>query len=143
VCDDLAQLLAHIPEIESPDREFAIDATVICKDDQPPRDGWRWEKWGPYIGTQVSQADYLYDEPVIEMVLCFSVHERIDSARAFLERSGWTCSKVIDKNGAERWKWIGPEGEEHTAKVDSRNPAPLPPGYVFNRFSHKSGEQCL
>ena len=40
-----------------------------------PDCGWRWHKWGPYIGTQEPQCEYLADEPVIEKVICFSIYK--------------------------------------------------------------------
>lgn len=39
--------------------------------------GWRWEKWGPYIGTQRSVADYLHDEPDIDYVYTFHVYKEL------------------------------------------------------------------
>ena len=40
-----------------------------------PTCGWRWHKWGPYIGTQEPQCEYLADEPEIEKVICFSIYK--------------------------------------------------------------------
>lgn len=36
--------------------------------------GWRWHKWGPYIGTKEPQCEYLDDEPEIDRVFCYSVY---------------------------------------------------------------------
>ena len=33
--------------------------------------GWRWHKWGPYIGTQDPQCEYLADEPEIKEVFVY------------------------------------------------------------------------
>jgi hypothetical protein len=77
VCDDLGQLLKACPLLEkSKDREFLISCYPIFKSEEPERDGWRWEKWGPYIGTKTPKADYLYDEPEIDMVVVYYIHER-------------------------------------------------------------------
>lgn len=39
--------------------------------------GWRWHKWGEYIGIQNPQCEYLDDEPEIEKVLIFSIYKVI------------------------------------------------------------------
>ncbi|MNC81295.1 hypothetical protein D3C75_1343800 [compost metagenome] len=58
-----------------PERKFVVSLAEIRKDEQPEQWGWRWEKWGEYIGTQNSQADYLYDEPEIERVFVYHIYE--------------------------------------------------------------------
>ena len=78
VCDSLEQLLAHFPELEAPGREFVVTLTEVRKADQPSSGGWRWHKWGPYIGTFDHQYEYLYDEKGIESVLIFHIYERIN-----------------------------------------------------------------
>lgn len=77
VCDSVEQLLAACPELESSDREFVVTVVRIRKDKEPPRSGWRWCKWGEYIGTQEPQCEHLYDEPHIEEVLCYHIYEKI------------------------------------------------------------------
>ena len=49
----------------------------ITKDSDPEAafSGWRWHKWGKYIGTQHPQCEYLNDEPEITEVLCFSIYQ--------------------------------------------------------------------
>jgi hypothetical protein len=37
--------------------------------------GWRWHKWGPYIGTQEPKCEYIHDEPEIEEVFTYHVYE--------------------------------------------------------------------
>ena len=76
----VADSLENIKEVkkiffDTPDRKFILSVSQIRREDQPERDGWRWEKWGPYIGTRKSQADYLYHEPEIESVLIFHFSE--------------------------------------------------------------------
>lgn len=39
--------------------------------------GWRWHKWGAYIGTQNPHCEYLDDEPEINEVLIFSIYKVI------------------------------------------------------------------
>jgi hypothetical protein len=77
VCDSVEQLLAACPELETPGREFVVTVTVIRKADEPSEGGWRWHKWGEYIGTQDPQCEYIHDEPTIEEVLCFHIYEKV------------------------------------------------------------------
>lgn len=80
VCDSPEQLLAH-PEYSKmfahEHRKFTIFVTLVRKKDQPLKDGWRWHKWGEYIGTKEPQREYLYDEPNIDEVCLFSIVEHI------------------------------------------------------------------
>jgi hypothetical protein len=77
VCDDVEQLLSACPELEAPGRKFVVTVTPVYKEAQSPDGGWRWHKWGPYIGTQNPQCEYLYHEPDIEQVYCFHIYEQI------------------------------------------------------------------
>jgi hypothetical protein len=44
--------------------------TPFRKCDEDP-DGWRWHKWGEYVGLHAPQREYLHDEPLIETVYVF------------------------------------------------------------------------
>lgn len=48
--------------------------TSIYKNQQPPVGGWRWHKWGSYIGTYESKHEYLYDED-IDMIYVYHIYE--------------------------------------------------------------------
>jgi hypothetical protein len=76
VCDHYSQIFGEIPEIlNSTERSFVISITEINKNTQPSDGGWRWHKWGEYIGNKEPQCEYLYDEPEIERVFVYSVYE--------------------------------------------------------------------
>lgn len=77
VCDNVGQLLNACPELETVGREFTIVLTKITKAEQDPRGGWRWHKWGPYVGTQNPQHEYIYNEPDIEYVYVYHIYERV------------------------------------------------------------------
>jgi hypothetical protein len=63
VCDTVEQVLEHYKsDLENPDRKFCISFNTIVKAEQPESGGWRWNKWGSYIGTHDRQCEYLYDE---------------------------------------------------------------------------------
>lgn len=77
VCDSPEQLLEKCPELEGDmTRLFVVTVTKISKDSESSEDGWRWHKWGDYIGDQNPQCEYLYDEPEIDEVYTFHIYEK-------------------------------------------------------------------
>lgn len=82
VCDNLGQVLREYPELESSDRRFAVTLTEVRRADQPSLDGWRWHKWGKYIGDHAAACEYLYDEDEIDAVLIFRIYEMIPAPEA-------------------------------------------------------------
>ncbi len=77
VCDSYEQVLEQCPEIIESSRQFCLFVTRLDKKNQSPKGGWRWHKWGPYIGKQEPECEYLYDEPVVETVYVYHVYERV------------------------------------------------------------------
>jgi hypothetical protein len=76
VCDNWEQITTRWPLIVSSDRKFVISLSRVTKAAQSPSGGWRWHKWGEYIGTKDPQHEYLYDEgPEIEAVFTFHIYE--------------------------------------------------------------------
>ena len=75
ICDDYQQIFDQCPQLRTDKRRFCISITPIIKEKEPPTGGWRWHKWGPYIGEQKPTTEYLYDEPVIEKVYCYHIYE--------------------------------------------------------------------
>lgn len=57
------------------DHKFIITMTPIFREDQPEYGGWRWHKWGQYIGDFEPQCEYLYDEKGIDYVWVFTILE--------------------------------------------------------------------
>jgi hypothetical protein len=84
VCDSPENLLEH-PDykeiLNHPQRRFTVFLAEIRKEDQGER-GWRWHKWGPYIGAHEPQYEYLADEEGIERVFVFQIVEHIDPSPA-------------------------------------------------------------
>jgi hypothetical protein len=74
VCDNIEQVLNRF-DFEADERVFVINFVEIRRDEQPADGGWRWHKWGEYIGTQDPQCEYIHDEPKIESVFCYHVYE--------------------------------------------------------------------
>lgn len=79
VADNASQVIEHFKAMES---EMGIDfgKCVIClrpirKNQQPSDGGWRWHKWGEYIGVKKPQCEYIYDEDdSIKFVWCFHLY---------------------------------------------------------------------
>lgn len=76
VCDDYQQVIDQCPELQDPNRRFVICVTPIVRAEQSPTGGWRWHKWGPYIGKHEPQYEYLYDEKGIEKVFVYHIYEQ-------------------------------------------------------------------
>lgn len=72
VCDSPAQFMEKLgPALEATPHKYVVSFVLISKDDQPNDGGWRWHKWGEYIGTQTPTTEYLYDEPLIREVYTY------------------------------------------------------------------------
>lgn len=74
ICDNVEQVIEQYKLNES-EKQFTISMTPMRKDEQPADGGWRWHKWGQYIGTQEPTAEYLYDEEKIDLVYVFHIYE--------------------------------------------------------------------
>lgn len=75
VCDNPEQAVTYWQaRAAEPDRSYLILMTPIHRK-SGNTGGWRWHKWGPYIGTQEPTCEYLDDEPEIEMVYVASIYE--------------------------------------------------------------------
>ena len=76
VCDSPEQFLVRFGEkLHASPRKFCVSFTEIRKENQDPDGGWRWHKWGPYVGGQNPTCEYIYDEPNIEAVYCYHIYE--------------------------------------------------------------------
>lgn len=76
VCDSPEQLVSLLPEevTEGP-RRFVVAMVRILKSEAPSEGGWRWHKWGEYIGSQSPTCEYLHDEPDIDEVWTYHIFE--------------------------------------------------------------------
>lgn len=75
VCDNYKQILKEYPELKKDKlNKFIVVMTPVYKKDQSSEGGWRWHKWGHYIGKYKPQYEYLYDEN-IDMVWVFHIFE--------------------------------------------------------------------
>lgn len=74
VCDDYTQILERWPFLLTDERRFQIWMADVYREHQSPEGGWRWHKWGEYIGTYQPRHEYLYDED-IDKVQTFHIIE--------------------------------------------------------------------
>lgn len=76
VCDNYTQILEKYDSIlNNPDKKYVIGLSSVERKKQPFYGGWRWEKWGEYIGTQNPQHEYLYNDIHIDKVYHFHIYE--------------------------------------------------------------------
>lgn len=75
VCDTPEQLIEKYPALQSDPNHYFVSFVEITRDNQPSQGGWRWHKWGEYIGDQEPEREYIHDEPNIERVYTFSVYQ--------------------------------------------------------------------
>ena len=75
VCDSWEQLIERCPELSESSKNYCISITAIDRASQPEFDGWRWHKWGEYIGTQSPTCEYIYDQPMIDLVYCYHIYQ--------------------------------------------------------------------
>lgn len=69
VCDSIEQFQAKFHErLEKDERTFCVFFTHIAKDKDNAGQGggWRWHKWGPYVGEGKPECEYLDDEDGFE-----------------------------------------------------------------------------
>jgi len=81
VADSVEQIKEYFKEeIADPNRKYFITATPVWQDKENKGkfDGWRWHKWGEYIGKLNPQCEYLDDEDFgddFKYVICFHLYE--------------------------------------------------------------------
>ena len=81
VGDSIEQIKEYFKEeIEDPNRKYFITVTPVFQDkeNKGKGGGWRWHKWGEYIGKLEPKCEYLDDEDFgddFEYVICFHLYE--------------------------------------------------------------------
>lgn len=76
VVDHFSQL--PLRRLEEDPRNLIVLTSSHRRDRQPESGGWRWHKWGPYLGVfreQVDDHEYLYDTPDVVEVFSYRIHE--------------------------------------------------------------------
>ncbi|AFU87394.1 hypothetical protein CcrMagneto_gp224 [Caulobacter virus Magneto] len=95
VCDSSEQLLACIPDlIDDPDTPYFISMVEVRREHQPASGGWRYHKWGPYIGEHQNRSEYLYDDTHIEAVYTFHIYTVTKTVDEVLAEHGYKLTHV-------------------------------------------------
>jgi hypothetical protein len=72
VCDTPEQVIEKFG-LDKSELNVTVALTPIKKSDQPDCGGWRWHKWGQYIGDKEITSEYLYDETNIDVVYVYHI----------------------------------------------------------------------
>lgn len=76
VVDSVEQFYTIFKFLNVLDAKYVAFLTPIKKSEQPSNGGWRWHKWGEYLGKQKrSGCEYLYNEPNIDLVYVYHIYE--------------------------------------------------------------------
>lgn len=76
VCDSIEQFNDKFLEVLQASADaYCVSFTEVRKADQPDHGGWRWHKWGPYVGAGEPQYEYLAEEEGFESVFCFHIYK--------------------------------------------------------------------
>lgn len=84
VADNIEQIKEYLKKyIDDPDEKYIIAVTPVFqhKENEGKEGGWRWHKWGPYIGKLNPQCEYLDDEDFgddFKYILCFQLYKVIE-----------------------------------------------------------------
>ncbi len=77
VADNIEQIKNHFcDEVNDPDNKYIIALTAVFQH-KGQKYGWRWHKWGEYIGKLNPMYEYLDDEdfgPDFKYVICFKIY---------------------------------------------------------------------
>lgn len=74
VCDNFNQIIDQFPDLLNSTSKYVIGLSKVKRAEQRSVGGWRWCKWGEYIGNKEITAEYLYDEENIDQVYCFKIY---------------------------------------------------------------------
>ncbi|MDX5412855.1 MAG: hypothetical protein LPK02_07385 [Rhodobacterales bacterium] len=75
VCDSVEQFDALFGDtLRAHEHSFIVTFVEIRRADQHPNGGWRYHKWGEYVGTQEPMHEYLYDDKHIDRVFTFHIN---------------------------------------------------------------------
>jgi hypothetical protein len=72
---DTPEQLLELYDFDADPRRFFICFTPVRKKNESSSGGWRWHKWGEYLGIQSPCCEYIYDEPVIEEVWIYHIYQ--------------------------------------------------------------------
>jgi hypothetical protein len=75
VCDNFEQIKVKYKDLIESEEKYVIALDEVIGKEQPEDGGWRWHKWGQYIGCHEPEFEYLYDEKYIDKVFVFEIYK--------------------------------------------------------------------
>ena len=77
LCDNYHQVLEHYKDSKfiSSNEKWCLLLSPIFRKDQAEHGGFRYHKWGEYIGNQNPTHVYLYDDKHIDMVISYHFYK--------------------------------------------------------------------
>lgn len=78
VADNEDQVYEYYKDLVNSERKYVVALTPVYRKYEYPYGGWRWRKWGQYIGEKELKVEYLYDEKDIDLIYCFHLYEILD-----------------------------------------------------------------
>lgn len=74
VADNYDQVLKKNKKILKSKDKYILTFFTIERKNEPETGGWRWHKWGEYIGNQNPCHEYIYDDTHIDSVIIYHFH---------------------------------------------------------------------
>lgn len=76
ICDNASQVInKHSKIVKDKNKKYIIFLSPVFKCDQQVGTGFRWSRYGKYIGVQDQSEKLLVDEPYIEFIFKYSIYE--------------------------------------------------------------------
>lgn len=77
LCDGYKDIIKYYPELKDENRKFFVILYPIFRKFQPKHGGFRYWKYGKYIGKRKLKNEYLYDDKHIDMIYKYNIYEII------------------------------------------------------------------
>lgn len=74
LCDNADQILKKWGHLEAGKQRHFITMTPIYREFEPSSGGFRFHKWGEYIGEHELEYEYLVDQTDIDVIYSFHIH---------------------------------------------------------------------
>lgn len=103
LADNEEQVLERYKHLADRKEQFVIFMTPMYRKFESSWGGFRFHKWGEYIGTHDLTCEYLYDQTDIDVIYVYHVHQ-IDGTRARPSRVGNRIKKMNVKKKMEAFR---------------------------------------
>lgn len=76
ICDNASQVLETYHKlVDDPNRLYVVFLSPVFKCDQQPEAGFKWKRYGKYIGVHKRKESLLVDEPDIGFIFKYNIYE--------------------------------------------------------------------